>query len=350
MLDCVRRTKELVDKEQLDCDLEYNGLLVLARNAHQMRQLEAQYNSHVKAGSNDVEMLTGAAFEARLNSAWHIGALYEPETAILNPAKLCHELKRVIVSKGVKVYERSKVEKVTPGDRVLVATDQGTVTAHQAVLALNAYGLPLKVQKNRYFPMHTYIVLTEPLSDKLYEDIGWVRREGIEDARQMVHYMRLTADNRILLGGRDCAYYFGNQAYGKESHAGIHRGLEADIKGMFPMLKETKITHCWGGPVAITPLMVPTFGYHRGNSNIAYATGYCGHGVALSLSAGMITRDLLMNPEADYLKELLFVHNNPFSWPVEPFRYPIVNGVKGAMMLYDKWVERNAKGRRSAEA
>jgi glycine/D-amino acid oxidase-like deaminating enzyme len=162
--------------------------------------------------------------------------------------------------------------------------------------------------------------------------------------------MRLTADNRILLGGRDCAYYFGNKTYGKESHAGIHRGLEEDIKGMFPMLKETKITHSWGGPVAITPLMVPTFGYHRGYKNIAYATGYCGHGVALSLSAGIITRDLLLNPDAPYLKELLFVHNNPFSWPVEPFRYPVVAGVKGAMVLYDKWVERNAKGRRPARA
>lgn len=348
MLDCVRRTKEIVDKEQLDCDLEYNGLLVLARNAHQMRQLEQNLNAYHKAGCHDVELLEGARFAERVNSAWHVGALYEPETAILNPAKMARELRRVIAAKGVSVYENSKVGKVVPGEVVRLETDSGKVAAKRAVLALNAYGRKLRVQTNRYFPMHTYIILTEPLSDKLYEEIGWVRREGIEDKRQLVHYMRLTADNRILLGGRDAAYYFGNKTYGKEHNQRIFQGLEADLTGMFPMLKGTRITHRWGGPVAITPLMVPTFGYHRGFKNIAYATGYCGHGVALSLSAGLVTRDLLMRPDADYLKDLLFVHNNPWSWPVEPFRYPLVAGVKGAMALYDRWVERNARGRARA--
>jgi glycine/D-amino acid oxidase-like deaminating enzyme len=91
MLDCVRRTKELVGKEQLDCDLEYNGLLVLARNAHQMRQLEHDLKAYRNAGCHDVELLDGPLFTARLNSAWHVGALYEPETAILNPAKMARE-------------------------------------------------------------------------------------------------------------------------------------------------------------------------------------------------------------------------------------------------------------------
>jgi glycine/D-amino acid oxidase-like deaminating enzyme len=234
-----------------------------------------------------------------------------------------------------------------PGELVRIETEGGQVTARHAVLALNAYGRKLRVQTNRYFPMHTYIILTEPLSDKLYDEVGWIRREGIEDKRQLVHYMRLTADNRILLGGRDAAYYFGNKTYGKEQNRRIFNGLEADLKGMFPMLKDTQVTHRWGGPVAITPLMVPTFGYHRGQRNIAYATGFCGHGVALSLSAGLITSDLLMKPDADYLQDLLFVHNNPWSWPVEPFRYPLVAGVKGAMVYYDRWVERNARGGRA---
>jgi glycine/D-amino acid oxidase-like deaminating enzyme len=198
--------------------------------------------------------------------------------------------------------------------------------------------------------MHTYINITEPLTDAQYQEIGWTRREGIEDRRMLVHYMRLTADNRILLGGRDAAYYFGNKTHGREQNEAISRGLEADLKGMFPVLKDVKITHRWGGPVAITPLFVPTFGYHRGHRNIVYGTGYCGHGVALSLSAGTLIRDLLLEPEADYLSELLFVNNNPWSWPPEPLRYPVVAGVKGAMALYDMWVERNAKGKRSATA
>ena len=77
---------------------------------------------------------------------------------------------------------------------------------------------------------------------------------------------------------------------------------------------------------------------------MVYGMGYCGHGVALSTSAGLITHDLLFNPGADILKELLFVHNTPGLIPPEPLRFPLVTGVKDAMVLFDRWTERNAKG------
>jgi glycine/D-amino acid oxidase-like deaminating enzyme len=345
MLDCVRRTRELVEKEKMNCDLEYNGLLVLARNNFQMRQLERNLKDFAAAGVTDVELLTGKKFEERLNSAWHVGALYEPETAILNPAKLAREFKRVIEQKGVKVYERTPVTKFTPGDTVKIETlGGGVVKAKHAVLGLNAFGQRLRVRPYTYAPMYTYIILTEPLTEELYKEVGWTRREGIEDKRQLVHYMRPTADNRILLGGRDAPYYFGNKAEGKQSHEKIFRGLEADLRGMFPMLKNTRITHRWGGPVAITLLFVPSFGYYQGHKNIAYGMGYCGHGVALSSSAGILIRDLLFKPEADQLKELLFVHNTPGLIPPEPFRYLVTNGIKDAMVLFDKITELGAKG------
>lgn len=345
MLECVRQTRRVVEKEQMNCDLEYNGLLVLARNDFQMRQLERNLRDFERAGVHDCRLLTGPAFQERLNSAWHVGALYEPETAILNPAKLAREFKRVIMAKGVQVFERSPVTRFRPGSRVEIETlAGGKVTADYAVLALNAFGQRLRIKPYDYVPMFTYIILTEPLSDELYREIGWTRREGIEDKRQLVHYMRFTADNRILLGGRDAPYYFGNKTEGKESHEKIFRGLEEDLKGMFPMLKHTRITHRWGGPVAITLLFVPSFGYYQGHQNIAYGMGYCGHGVALSSSAGRLIRELLFNPQADILQELLFVNNRPVPLPPEPLRWPLVTGIKETMVLFDRLTERKAKG------
>jgi len=344
MLECVRRTRELVERENLDCDLEYNGLLVLARNDFQMRQLRRNKKDFEKAGCHDIEILTGPALRERVNSSWHVGALYEPDTAILNPAKLSREMKRLIEKKGVQVFERSPAIEFTPGPTVHIKTPSGEVKAKHAVLALNAFGHRLRVRPYTYAPLFTYIILTEPLSDSLYQEVGWTRREGIEDKRQLVHYMRPTVDNRILMGGRNAPYYFGNQAEGKESHAKTFQGLEDDLKGMFPMLKNTKITHRWGGPVAITMMFVPSFGYYLGHRNVAYGTGYCGHGVALSTSAGSIIDELLFNPESELLKELLFVHNTPGVIPPEPFRWPLLNLVKGGMSLFDRLVERKAKG------
>ncbi len=334
MLSCVRRTRELVEKEKIDCDLEYNGLLILARHRRQFRACESDYNHYLELGVKGVELLDRNALKGRLNSARHIGALYDPETAILNPAKLARGMKAALERMGVKVFERSPVSKFDPGKEVTVYTPKAKVKAKYLILATNAFTSRLKVNKNWYVPMFTYIILTEPLDQKHYQSLGWTRREGIEDHRQLVHYLRLTADNRLLFGGRDAPYYYGNQVEGRDSHGKIFEGLERDLRGMFPGLADTKITHRWGGPVAITPLFVPKFDYYQDHKNIVFGMGYCGHGVALSTSAGLILHDLLFDPESE-LTKLLFVHNFVGALPPEPFRWAAVNMIKDSLRIYD---------------
>ncbi len=341
MLDCVRHTRALVEREKMDCDLEYNGLLVLARTPRQMWSLERDLKAFAQIGVKDCELLDQAALKPRLNSAWHLGALFEPETAILNPAKLAREYKRVNQARGVAFYERTPVEKLEPGKPVLLTTPGGRVRADKVVLALNAFATRLKVRENMFVPMFTYIICTEPIPDRAYRELGWVRREGIEDKRQLVHYLRLTRDNRLVFGGRDAPYFFGNATENRESHAETFAGLDADLRSMFPMLKDIKVTHRWGGPVAVTLFFVPTFGYWRGYENIAYGMGYCGHGVALSTAAGKIITDLLIGRTGQY-DDLLFVHNQPGWIPPEPFRYPVANGIRLSLRAFDSWSERNA--------
>jgi len=334
MLSCVRRTKALVENEKIDCDLEYNGLMVLARQERQFRGIERDYNNYLKLGCKGVELLDKNALKGRLNSAVHIGALFDPETAILNPAKLARGMKTAVERMAVKVFERSPVAKFDPGKEVIVYTPKARVKAKYLVLATNAFTVRLNINKRWYVPMFTYIILTEPLDEKHYQSLGWTRREGIEDHRQLVHYLRLTADNRLLFGGRDAPYYYGNQVEGKDHHRKIFEGLEKDMKEFFPGLADTKITHRWGGPVAITPFFVPKFDYFQDHKNIVYGMGYCGHGVALSTSAGLIINDLLFNPESE-LTKLLFVRNFVGALPPEPFRWLTVNAIKDSLRLYD---------------
>ena len=46
----------------------------------------------------------------------------------------------------------------------------------------------------------SYIVLTEPIPDRLAE-LGWTGGEGLADARFTLHYLRTTRDGRIAIGG-----------------------------------------------------------------------------------------------------------------------------------------------------
>jgi len=339
MLQCVKRTRELVEAEKIDCDLEYNGLMVLAHNQFQFRGLEHDFENYHKVGCDDAVLLDKTALKGRLNTAFHVGALYEPDTCILNPAKLARGMKAAVERSGVKVFERTPVERFDPGKEVIVHTPGARVKAKYLVLATNAFTVRLKINKNWYVPMFTYIIMTEPLDQKHYQELGWVRREGIEDRRQLVHYLRMTADNRLVFGGRDAPYYYGNKCEDKDSHQKIFTGLEKDLKEFFPMLSDVRITHRWGGPVAITGFFVPKFSYYQDYRNIAYGMGYCGHGVALSTSAGLIIHDLLFDPDSE-LTKFLFVHNMEMMLPPEPFRWAFVHAIKDGLRLFDYITER----------
>ena len=55
---------------------------------------------------------------------------------------------------------------------------------------------------------------------------------------------------------------------------------------IFPQLKDTAITHAWGGTVAITMNRMPHFA--RVAPNVLSLSGYSGHGVAMATLGGQI--------------------------------------------------------------
>lgn len=337
-VDCVRNTHKLVLDHKIDCDFEWVGLMEVARTPTQLRRLEKEVEHYHSLGYDDVEFLDKQALKNHLNSAVHIGGRRDPTTAILNPAKMARGLKKVVCDMGVQVFERTPVMSFEPGHKVTIQTPSGRVRARYVIVGTNAFSMHLKV-KHRYFvPMWTYIILTEPIPDNIYKEMGWLGREGIEDERIFVHYLRFTADNRLLFGGRDAPYYFGNKVLDKEKHENIFKGLDKDMREMFPMLKDIKITHRWGGPVAVTINFIPTFGRDPDYPNVLHGLGYCGHGVALSLNAGRILRDLLFELDTD-LVHLPIVNNKLVPIPGEPFRYFFANGIRNILRAIDSAIE-----------
>ena len=64
--------------------------------------------------------------------------------------------------------------------------------ADKVVLAVNAYSHLLEPLRRKQVPAWTYIVVTEPLEDeRLAPLLGWKGREGVEDARNLIHYYRV---------------------------------------------------------------------------------------------------------------------------------------------------------------
>ncbi len=179
------------------------------------------------------------------------------------------------------------------------------------------------------------MVITEPLTGAQLEPIGWDNRQGIEDARNLVHYLRLTPDLRLAIGGSDVSIAYGRDM-AKDHNRRIFGDLERDLTEMFPSLRGVKFDFRWGGPVSVTLEMVPVIGF-LGDRRAVYSLGCLGHGVSLAQLNGQTIADLILERDSD-LTDVWFVGRKTIPWPPEPLRFALAHAVRGYLRAED-WVK-----------
>lgn len=330
--EAVETVRGMVSKHNIDCDYEHNGFLLIGLTKPHIAKLKKETEMHKKLGT-DATYLTAGEARKLLPSTPVSAGMLEPHCGILNPAKYCKGMKKIIERMGVDIYENTRVVKLEEGKTVRARTSGGSISAPAAMLATNAYSSKLGYFRRFMFPLFTYIVLTEPLTDKQMSEIGWSGRWGIETARRFVHYFRLTADNRISIGGGTAMYYY-NYGTKQDEHPKIFSLIEKELVELFPPLKGIKITHKWGGPVACTFDFFPVAGVRGKHKNIYYSTGYTGHGVSLANASGKIIRDLYIGEETHRTK-LFFINRRPLPFPPEPLLYACARAYTGYLSARD---------------
>ena len=147
-------------------------------------------------------------------------------------------------------------------------------------------------------------------------------------------YLRLTADNRIAIGGEDALYFIGSRH--KDQYAKIFKRLRERLVDLFPPLQGIRFTHAWGGPIGFTLDFLPTMGVTGNAKNIFHSVGYCGHGVSMANYAGSVISDSVLGRETDRTA-LFFVHRKPFPLPPEPLRWLAAQGYRWALQMQDWW-------------
>jgi len=333
---------ELVEEHGLQCDYERPGFLRVATTSAYVKRIKDEVKLVKELGLTGIDWIEADDVHRRVNSPLYLGAWWEPRCALVNPAKLAREMKRVALQYGAEIYERTPVIEIKRTTRnFVIRTPQGTVTAEKIALATNAYSLAIPELKAMQQPVWTYIVLTAPLKKAQLDEIGWKGREGIEDYRNLVHYYRLTPDNRLLMGGRDVIVKYGS-GMDYDINPKIFAQLENDIGEFYPCLKDIEITHRWGGPVSVPMDMVPALGYLEDKRSV-YSLGCMGHGVSLTHLNGQVMADLLLERKTEWT-ECFPVNRKVFKWPPEPIRFVGEMAILGYLHAEDAWLERSGLG------
>lgn len=329
---------ELIEKEGLDCDYIRPGFLRAATTPGYVRRLQHDIALVQSLGIKGIDWIDADAVRARVNSPRYLGALWEPRLALVNPLKLVREEKRLALQAGALIFENTPVTEVRRvGAGFWLLTPGGKAIAQKVVFATNAYSHLFGQLRRRQTPAFTYMIATEPLSEERLAPIGWQGREGLEDARNLIHYYRITPDNRLVMGGGPVGLTYGGDLDADSNQAAWHH-LEEHAGWLFPSLKRVRITHRWGGPFSVTMDLTPALGY-LGDKRVVYTLGCIGHGVSTSHLNALTIRDLLLERQSE-LTACPFVNRRVIPWPPEPLRMAAAVGIRAYLQAEDWAYER----------
>ena len=274
--------RERVQTYGIRCDLKF-GYLDVAIKARHVRALEADYARLEKDDfPHEFKLLSADETREMIGTSAYIRALLNMANGHLHPLKLCVGEARAAVSLGATIYEQSPVKKNEKGDRSRVVTEQGSVTADFVVIAGNAYHNLERKLRGIMFPVNSFIIATEPLSAAMVDSIN-PHDLAVCDPNFVLEYFRLSADDRLLFGGR-CNYFGGDPEV-------IKKNMQPRMLKIYPQLASVKIDYAWGGTIGVPLKRVPLLG--RTSPSVLYCQGYSGHGVNVTHLAGQILADAI---------------------------------------------------------
>lgn len=330
-------------EEGIDTHYAKGGELEVARAPYDLPKLQKMYDEFRAIGLEDHHQLLDAReTRDRINIAGAVGSFWNKEGAAIQPARLARGLARAVERLGATIYEQTRVTDFAPAPHPSLTTERGTVRARAVVLAGEAYLSALPKLNRAIIPVTSHMVVTEPLSDELWEQIRWRERDVLGGFGVNGGYINHTADGRIAFGA-----YRGTYPY--KSRITDQINLDEDIFAharqaaldWFPMLKDVRFTHAWGGVFGMPRDHMPTMTYDR-TTGIAAAYGYTGEGVATANLSGRVLTDLITETDSP-LTMLPMTQRRKARWEPEPLRWAGVTFVRHGRMRMLKNVERQGK-------
>lgn len=341
MFETIDEVIRVAAAEGIEADIVKGGLLTVARSTAQDVRLREELNYQRRWGwtEADVRLLTRSEMTARLRVSGATGATWSPHCARIQPAKLARGLARVVRDLGVEIYERTPVTEISRGRAV---TPRGTVTATYVLRCTEGFTATIRGHHRDWLPMNSSMIVTEPLSEDVWAEIGWDGRELLGDMAHYYMYAQRTADDRIAFGGRGKPYLYGSRIDERgHTAAWTIDALWNLLISFFPAVAGSRVAHAWSGVLGVPRDWCSTVHLDR-TTGLGWAGGYTGHGVTTANLAGRTLRDLVLRRESE-LSVLPWVDRRVRSWEPEPLRWLGVHSMYRLYRLADARESRGAE-------
>ncbi len=274
-------TQSLIRENGIDCDYRPNHVHVATKPRHLDELKEWVTELQDEYGYHSPRLLDRAELQAHVRSDLYLGGILDSRSGHLHPLKYTQGLARAAEANGVRIFENTQAQSYVDGSEVTVRTSLGSVRCRHLVLCGNTYlGSLAPVLARRILGVGTYIIATEPLDPALAANL-LPSNAAIADINWILDYFRLSADRRILFGGR--------VSYSAFEPPQLAESMRRRMVRVFPETEDVKVRYTWGGYLDITRSRAPDFG--RLAANVFYLQGFSGHGMSLTGLAGKLVAE-----------------------------------------------------------
>jgi gamma-glutamylputrescine oxidase len=268
--------RELIAKHAIDCDW-VNGQMQVALKARHERELREELSIlHDRYDYKSLRYMPRAEVCSILGTSRYTAAVLDSASGHLHPLNYTLGLAAAGARRGVDIFENTRALDFKDGTQLRVRSHDGQVCCKYLALCGNVYlGDCAPQLASKIMAVATYIVATERLGAARARRLI-SNNAAVSDLNWVLDYFRLSADYRLLFGGR--------VSYSASPTFDAARATRMRMLKVFPQLADTRIEYAWGGLVDITMNRAPHFGRLAGN--VYFLQGFSGHGVALAGKAG----------------------------------------------------------------
>jgi glycine/D-amino acid oxidase-like deaminating enzyme len=206
------------------------------------------------------------------------GALFHPDDALLQPARLVRRLAGLAAEAGAEIREHDRVE------------DQEALEAEAIVVATDGYPSGLLGElEGLIIPTRGQMIATEPVPERLFP-MPHYGRHGYD-------YWHQDEEGRILAGGFRDFDLESEFTTSEETTPRIQGALDNFVEQILG--RRPVVTHRWAGVFGLVPDLMPVVGRVPGRDGLWTAGGYSGHGNVLGLMCGdLVAQAILGDPHS----------------------------------------------------
>lgn len=265
-----------------DIPVQGEGEVLLAHSARAFRKLGA-------AGASQGLTIDEVQPSSTTDMRRFGGVRIRPGFGV-HPLRLVRALADHARALGVRVFPRSEVvDWQRCGDAHRLVTGRGTMQADRVVVATNGFtpdGLH-KGMDGRAVPVISNIAVTRVLTAGERARHPWLADDPVADTRNLLVYLRMLPEGRLLFGMR------GDLTGADRNATGMQLAVAQRLATCFPGWAGIDIDHFWRGPICANASYMPAIGVMAGDPHVFHAFGWHGSGVNGAQVGGRLLAEVI---------------------------------------------------------